>query len=118
MLNYLLQNAEILKNARIASGVDIEKIAHEIHIKSKYLIAIESADQDSLPRTSCIDWYIKCYAKYLKVDLLSDQKSTYPLNSLLPLSDNVENILKKYLTIFSIIALFCTGVVYKFYFYN
>ena len=54
-----------LQQARLRTGADLNDIAIEIKISSRYLEAIEAMDRAALPPQAYALGFVRCYAKYL-----------------------------------------------------
>jgi len=59
---------EILKDARLASKLSIEKVSDKTRIGEAYLIAIEAGDFNALPGQVYASGFVRTYAKFLGLD--------------------------------------------------
>ena len=59
---------EILKDARLASKLSIEKVSDKTRIGVAYLIAIEAGDFNALPGQVYASGFVRTYAKFLGLD--------------------------------------------------
>lgn len=59
---------ELLKEARLAAGLDLEVIAEQTRIKREYLLALETNRFSDLPAAVFIKGFITSYARVLEVD--------------------------------------------------
>ncbi|WP_262693009.1 helix-turn-helix domain-containing protein [Kordiimonas aestuarii] len=59
---------ELLEEARIACGRDIDTIAKDICVRSGYLSAIEAGKHDALPGNTFAIGFVRAYAKALSLD--------------------------------------------------
>ena len=57
-----------LKAAREAQGLQLEKVADELHLKEATLIALEKNDYEQLPQPVFIKGYVRKYARLLGLD--------------------------------------------------
>jgi len=58
----------LLKKARLSQGLDLEEVAKEISIESKYLESLEADDYYKLPSPTYARGFLKRYAEFLKLD--------------------------------------------------
>ena len=59
---------ELLKNARESKGLEIERIARELTIDSRYLIGLEQEDTSVFPGDAYFIGFLKNYSNYLELD--------------------------------------------------
>jgi cytoskeleton protein RodZ len=59
---------QYLRDSRESLRITIEHAAHSLHIRPKYLQAIETGNLEDLPGKAYIRGYIKNYAEYLRLD--------------------------------------------------
>ena len=59
---------EILKDARLASKLSIEKVSDKTRIGERYIIAIEAGDFNALPGPVYASGFVRTYAKFLGLD--------------------------------------------------
>lgn len=59
---------EILKNARLSRGIELETIARETSITQEYLEALENEETSVFPGEPYLVGFLKNYADYLEVD--------------------------------------------------
>ena len=59
---------EILRNAREEKNLNIEKIAREISIESRYLTGLEEEDNGVFPGEAYMIGFLRNYANYLELD--------------------------------------------------
>lgn len=59
---------ELLHDARVKSGLDVDTIAKDICVRSSYLIAIETGKHDMLPGNTFAIGFVRAYAKALALD--------------------------------------------------
>lgn len=64
-----MEIGNILKQAREARGLTIEKVEAETKIRQKYISAMEQDDFQTLPGPIYAKAFLKNYAKYLNIDL-------------------------------------------------
>jgi hypothetical protein len=57
-----------LKNCRESMRISIERTSAELHIRTKYLLAMESGRMKDMPGTIYARGYIQQYAEYLRLD--------------------------------------------------
>ena len=60
--------AQQLSHARIQTGLDVEEIADNLHIRRHYLEAIEEGQFAQLPGTAYTRGYLKRYSDFLQLD--------------------------------------------------
>ncbi len=63
-----MKAGEILRQARIAKGLELEEISSAIHVRVGQLKAIEENHLDALPGMTYALGFVKSYATYLKID--------------------------------------------------
>ena len=63
-----LKTGDILRQARIAKGLELEEISSAIHVRVGQLKAIEENHIESLPGMTYALGFVKSYASYLKLD--------------------------------------------------
>jgi hypothetical protein len=56
------------KNCRESMGVTIERASAELHIRAKYLVAMESGRMKDMPGSIYARGYVQQYAEYLRLD--------------------------------------------------
>lgn len=59
---------ELLHDARVKSGLDVDTIAKDICVRSSYLTAIETGKHDMLPGNTFAIGFVRAYAKALALD--------------------------------------------------
>ena len=59
---------EILKDARLAAKLSVEKVSDKTRIGADYLIAIEAGDFNALPGQVYASGFVRTYAKFLGLD--------------------------------------------------
>lgn len=59
---------ELLRDARVKSGLDVDTIAKDICVRSSYLTAIETGKHDMLPGNTFAIGFVRAYAKALALD--------------------------------------------------
>ncbi len=59
---------DLLKNAREAKNLDLDKIAREISIERKYLEGLETEDSGVFPGEAYLTGFLRNYALYLELD--------------------------------------------------
>lgn len=59
---------ELLHDARVARGLDVDTIAKDICVRSSYLTAIETAQHDMLPGNTFAIGFVRAYAKALGLE--------------------------------------------------
>lgn len=59
---------EILKDARLAAKLSVEKVSDKTRIGAAYLIAIEAGDFNALPGQVYASGFVRTYAKFLGLD--------------------------------------------------
>jgi cytoskeletal protein RodZ len=64
----LLGIGNILKEAREARGLTLEKVEAETKIRKKYISAMEQGEFQTLPGPIYARAFLKNYAKYLNID--------------------------------------------------
>ena len=65
-----------LKQARIDQDISLDQVSEELHIRTRYLKALEDGDLSILPSAAQVRGFLRMYADYLKLD------ATKLLNSL------------------------------------
>lgn len=63
-----LKVGELLRQARIAKGMELEEISSAIHVRVGQLKAIEENHLDALPGMTYAQGFVKSYANHLKLD--------------------------------------------------
>jgi cytoskeletal protein RodZ len=58
-----------LREARMAKGLDITECSRAIHVRARYLTAIEDGRFDDLPSPAYVAGFVRAYADHLGVDL-------------------------------------------------
>jgi len=59
---------ELLHDARVKNGLDVDTIAKDICVRSSYLSAIEAGQHDMLPDNTFAIGFVRAYAKALAMD--------------------------------------------------
>jgi cytoskeletal protein RodZ len=59
---------ELLHDARVKNGLDVDTIAKDICVRSSYLSAIETGQHDMLPGNTFAIGFVRAYAKALAMD--------------------------------------------------
>jgi len=59
---------EILQRARERKGITLTKVEEDIHVRAKYLQALEYGDYEELPGEVYVKGFLKNYARYLDLD--------------------------------------------------
>lgn len=70
-----------LRSARQARGLELERVAHLLHLKPALVAAIEQDDYDALPGSVFVLGYVRNYARLLNLDpdpLLEDLRRSEP----------------------------------------
>jgi cytoskeletal protein RodZ len=107
----------LLKEKRLALGIDIERVSEILKIRSKYLEVIEeNSDTGDIPSPVYMLGYLKNYADFLELngqEIIAELKASHSelaeLNLPAPyLDDNKPNILILTLSFFLLIAIFFT----------
>ena len=75
---------DLLKSKREEQGLTIEQVSHALHIRPRYLAALEANDWSVLPSDVQAKGFLRLYADYLKVPLFSSP----PLVETQPESNN------------------------------
>ena len=75
-----------LRQARLAQEITLEEVSKELHIRTRYLKAMEDGDLSVLPSAVQVRGFLRSYADFLKLDsqklLDSLQQPRQPLRSL------------------------------------
>ncbi len=103
-----------LKKVRIESGLSLERIARDLNIRERYLIAIEEGNLSELPAKVYANGYMKLYANYLGVNLSSNLISDIKQPKIVDEKLHFNFKLKKYLIITSILILIIISAIYYF----
>jgi cytoskeletal protein RodZ len=57
-----------LMSARLAKGIEIEDVAHQLRIRREFLQALEDGRFDALPGATYVAGFLRSYANYLRLD--------------------------------------------------
>ncbi|NMC52417.1 MAG: DUF4115 domain-containing protein [Chloroflexi bacterium] len=67
-----------LKQKRQEMGLSIEQVSHALHIRPRYLAALESDDWSDIPSEVQAKGFLRLYADYLKIHLVFPQPTAEP----------------------------------------
>jgi len=67
-MNSLTEISNLLKNRRLALGLEISAVTREIKIRKDYIIALENGSFDFTLDEAYVIGYLKIYARYLGFD--------------------------------------------------
>lgn len=67
-----------LKQKRQEMGLSIEQVSHALHIRPRYLVALESDDWGDIPSEVQAKGFLRLYADYLKIHLDFTQPAAEP----------------------------------------
>ncbi|MEE4193558.1 MAG: helix-turn-helix transcriptional regulator, partial [Anaerolineae bacterium] len=63
-----------LKQARESKGITIEQAADELHIRERYLLALEIDDPAQIPSEIQAKGFLRLYAEYLDITLMPSDR--------------------------------------------
>ena len=102
-----------LKEARIASGKNIEEISQALNIRKQYLIALEEGNYEDLPGRVYARGYFKLYTRYLGITIKATQHHTMAIPPAPPYRIPIQKKYQIYLVMFSILMLALTMLLYQ-----